>query len=498
MASLWLEQRHGRPIPSDALQPGAHFDAVVAGAGLTGLSTALLLARAGLAVAVLEARFVGAVTSGNTTAKLSLLHGRVLSGIRSHASEEAARAYIDGNREGQQWLLRYLAEHGVAVQQRDAWSYAATPESVQLVDEEYAASRAAGLAVTRHERADLPFETHAAIRLPAQAQFDPLHVLAALARDVREHGGVIVEGARVSAVDVGEPCTINTARGTVTATTLVLATGTPILDRGLHFATLTASRSYALAFSLPDAGAALPRGMYLSLDTPTRSLRTVPVTGEELLLVGGNGHPVGRGPAGSAPVDELVAWTVERFAGAELRHAWSAQDYRSVSMLPTVGWMPRSGRRVAVATGYNKWGMTNAVAAALTVAADVLGGHLPWAEVMREQGTTPADVASAVAANAQVGAHLAGGWLGAELSALGDDPPAEGEGRVGNHNMKPTAVSTVDGATCRLSAVCTHLGGVLSWNPLERSWDCPLHGSRFNARGTLLEGPATADLEVLG
>lgn len=481
--------------PASTELNGASYDAVVVGAGITGLTTALLLARAGLSVAVLEARYIGAGATGNTTAKLSLLQGSVYSDILSRGSRRILSAYAEGNREGQQWLLRYLTEHRVPFQVRDAFTYTATPDGIPDISREEQACRAADLEIQRVDDVGLPVRSYAGIMLRDQVQFDPMDVLDALARDVRSHGGEIVEGVRVTGVKVGEPCAVSVSRAKIFAENVVLATGIPILDRGLYFAKVVPARSYAQAFRLPEHAPSLPQGMYLSVDSPARSVRTAPVGDSELLIVGGNGHTVGRARDTASLVSDLDDWTVRHFPGAVRTHAWSAQDYASVNKIPFVGWMPRSRHRVAVATGFNKWGMTNGVAAALGLASDVLGGHMPWARTLRRRISLPKDAATLAAVSGETGAYLARGWARAEMRPLGRVAPTEGVGVVGNRRLKPVAVSTVDGEVCALSAVCSHLGGVVTWNSAERSWDCPLHGSRFDARGRVIEGPATKDLD---
>jgi nitrite reductase/ring-hydroxylating ferredoxin subunit len=237
--------------------------------------------------------------------------------------------------------------------------------------------------------------------------------------------------------------------------------------------------------------------MYLSVDAPTRSLRTARRDGAELLLVGGNGHDVGREPSPKSRVTELISWTERYFPGAELTHSWSAQDYVSHNAAPFVGKLPRGAGHVFVATGYGKWGMTNGVAAGLRLAADILGGHMEWADTLTKRITYPHGVLQGLQANAEVAVELVRGWAGSEVHRMSDasEHPTEGSGVVRGVGLQPVGVCTVDGATHKVSAVCTHLKGIVSWNDAERSWDCPLHGSRFAADGAVLEGPATAGLD---
>lgn len=488
-ASLWLD--HAPEIETDDFVLGDHVDTLVVGAGLTGLISALLLARAGHRVTALEARHIAAVTTGHSTAKLSLLQGAQLQRIRATSGRGVLQAYVRANTSGARWVRGFATAHGVDVQTRTAISYAGTPGGMSMIDRELYVARDVGLDARRSHATELPFPTFGAIAMHDQAQFDPVALCAALVGEIRSLGGRVVEGVKVTgALARQEPVAVETTRGRMLADRVIVATGTPMLDRGLYWAKLKPQRSYAAAYRIPGDA---PQSMHLSVDSPTRSVRGAPGDGGELLLVGGNGHGVGRHPSPASLADDLDVWTRAHWPGAERTHAWSAQDYETPHRVPFVGWMPRGAGRIYLATGYDKWGMTNAAQCALTLAGDILGEETAWARRLHRRLTTPQALAAGIGANAAVAWWYARGYATAIVRPVPDEGP-EGRGEVGRCGLRLTAASTVDGKERRVSAVCSHLGAVVTWNDSERSWDCPAHGSRFTPKGKVLEGPTTGNL----
>jgi glycine/D-amino acid oxidase-like deaminating enzyme len=498
-SSLWIDDAAPRhPV----LENDRRADVVVIGAGITGLTTAALLVRSGYEVVVLEARRVGTGTSGNTTAKVSALQGSRYQKIAGDHGPDAARRYGASQLAALRWMSAQVDERGIDCdwERRAAVSYADSTEGRHTIERETAAATAAGLPVRRVEDVDLPFPISAAVVLDDQAQFDPGPYLRALADEVdAAPTGAVFEGSRVTSVRGRSDHAVTTDLATVHARHVVVATLLPIVDRGLFFARAAPKTSYIVALR---ATGDLPDGMYLSVDDPTRSLRTARDTDGELLLVGGSGHPTGKGGVHERRYRELIDWARQHLPVSDLVARWSAHDYETADHLPWVGSSSPLTPDVLVATGFEKWGMTMGTAAALAlhdrITNDADGPAAEWSGLFSPSRVTRPGIVRAARMNAEVAVKLTSGWIHPEEPAAADGSGARYRrgilpvGEAAPASSAPPRPHDTD--PDEVVVVCTHLGGVCGWNEAERTWDCPLHGSRFDADGDVLTGPATRPL----
>jgi glycine/D-amino acid oxidase-like deaminating enzyme/nitrite reductase/ring-hydroxylating ferredoxin subunit len=492
--SYWIASTEAPEFPP--LEGDVSVDAAVVGAGITGVMTATLLKRAGKTVALLDSKRILRGATGYTTAKLTAGHNVVYSHLERHFGAEDARLYAAANLSAVETVARMAADEGIEcdLERTRNYVYSEAEGEVETLRAEAEAARRAGLPASFTRETELPFAVAGAVVLEEQAQFHPRKFLLPLARGLPGDGSHVFELTRVRDVREGEPCVVETALGSVRASSVVLATHLPILDRGFFFAKTHPKRSHVLAARVPPDRAVA--GMYISTEDPTHSVRSARDENGRLLLIGGEGHKTGQEPHTDEREERLAAWARERLGVEDFAYRWATQDFYSVDRVPYVGRLRRGSLRILVATGFGGWGMSNGVASAHLIADLVLGRDNPWAALYDAKRLKP--VASAVDF-AKENANVATRWLGdrARAAAADDDLDAlaPGEGRVLRLNGELIGVRRdAAGALHAVSAVCTHLACVVSWNPAEESWDCPCHGSRFAADGTVIQGPAVDDL----
>jgi glycine/D-amino acid oxidase-like deaminating enzyme/nitrite reductase/ring-hydroxylating ferredoxin subunit len=489
MNSLWMATADAAD-PRPPLDGTVDADVAVIGAGIAGLMTAVLLREAGFDVAVVEASRVGAGVTGHSTAKVTSQHGLKYARLARDRGEAAARTYAQANQAGLAEYLRLVDRHGIdcALTRAPAYVYATGHQQALEVELEAEAAQQAGLPAHLTTDTELPFPVRAAVRFDEQAHVHPRRLCLGLAQALVREGASVYESSRVVEVADGEPCVVRTDRGEVRARRVVVTTGLPILDRGAHFATTYPTRSYALAVTIDGP---LPQGMYISADSPVRSLR--PALGK-YLIVGGEGHKAGQDPDEGRHYDNLEAWAREHFAVQEVAYRWSAHDYQPADGVPYIGRLHKGTERILVATGFQKWGFSTAGVAARILTDLVAERENAWAELF-DASRLPRSGATTVAGE---NANVARRFVLDRLASFGKpaaDALRPGQAAVLRAEGRPVAAyRDEDGRLHAVSARCTHLGCTVAFNEAEKTWDCPCHGSRFDVDGAVLHGPAVHDL----
>lgn len=492
--SLWIDTTPATNYP--AVAGDARYDVVVVGGGITGLTTAYLLKQAGTKVAVIERHRVATGTTGNTTAKVSSLHSLSYAQLVDKRGEEIARLYGEANQAAIDRIASLVDQLGVDCQfeRAAAYTYTESDEHVAKVEAEVEAAIRLGLPASYTDQTDLPYPVRAAVRFENQAHFHPRRYCLALAAAIDGDGCAVFEQTDALAVDEQEDgVVVRTSSGALSAEQVVVATLLPFVDRGGFFAKAHPTRSYAMAVRVRGD---VPQGMYISVDSPTRTLRPVRYREALGLVLGGGGHHTGREEHTSDQYKDVEDWARSTFDVEAVDYRWSAQDYTTLDSVPYVGRSPRSARTF-IATGFKKWGITNGTAAAMLLAETIGGRDNPWAEVFDATRIGGAQsVAKAVKANLEVGKDFVKDHVGRRLQAASVDDLSTGQaGVVKVEGRSVGAYRDSSGILHAVSITCTHMACTLRWNDAETTWDCPCHGSRFSTEGRVLEGPAVKDLE---
>ncbi len=486
--SLWLDTTPETNYPS--LQNGLTVDVAIIGGGLVGLTAATLLKAEGKTVAVLEAERIVHGVTGHTTAKVTSQHGLIYADLISHFGEEKARAYGEANQAAIEQIAELIRVKQIECDfyRTEAYIYTESDDEVDQFKAEVEAAVKLGLPATFTSETPLPFPVKAAVRFDNQAQFHPRKYLLALAQDIPGGGSYIFEETRVVDVEEGEPCVVTTEKGKITAQSVIVASHFPLNDKMLYALRLHSHRSYVVAMRVAEP---LPPGVFIS-SKPIHSMRSYPAPGSDLLFVGGEGHKTGQGGDTVARYQRLEQWARERFAVQSVEYHWSTQDNGTIDGVPYIGHYGPSSQHLYVAAGFGGWGMTNSTVAGMLLRDLILERDNPWSDVFDPNRVNLTGVPSLVEQTGDVAKHFVG-------DRIGNDSPdsiAPGEGKIVSTEQGDVAMyKAEDGVVMTLSPACTHMGCFVQWNPAEKSWDCPCHGSRFAPDGKVLHGPAIKDLE---
>jgi glycine/D-amino acid oxidase-like deaminating enzyme/nitrite reductase/ring-hydroxylating ferredoxin subunit len=489
--SLWMVTRPPRVMR--ALEGDLRTDVCVVGAGIAGITTAYFLARAGQRVAVLEDGAVGGGETGRTTAHLSnALDDRYHVLERVHGAEGARIA---------------AASHGTAIdiiesivhQERiscdferlDGYLFLSPGDSSDILDAEIEAAHRAGLtAVERLDRAPgTSWDTGPCLRFPRQGQFHPLSYLSALVEAIERMGGQVFGKTHVTGVEAGPPARVHTAsQRTVTADSVVCATNTPIIDWLVIHSKQAAYRTFAIGAKVSSP---LVTALYWDTGDPYHYVRLA----GDILIVGGEDHKTGQEDDALERFRRLEAWSRERFPIGAVEFRWSGQVMEPVDGLAYIGRNPGDKGHIFVATGDSGHGMTHGTIAGMLITDQILGRPNEWVRLYDPSRKSLRSAAEYVRENLNVAKQYIDYVTPGETQS--EEQIRPGQGAVVRRGLKKLAVYRDETGTLhRASAVCPHLGCIVSWNSLEKTWDCPCHGSRFGIDGSVLNGPAAGGLEM--
>lgn len=476
MKSIWTldsDLPTFKPLDSDI-----KTSVCVIGGGITGLLTTYLLAKQNVDCVLIEANTIASSVTSNTSAKVTCQHGLIYDNVINKFSLEKAQQYAKANLNALNMYDRIVSQNNIDCDFERTPTYLYTTEDNDLLNKEYFAMEKVGLGGGLTAKTTLPFEVKLALKMDNQAQFNPLAFLSSISQDLP-----IYENTKALEVDQN---TVITTGGKITADQIIVTTHFPFINApGYYFARMHQERSYVTA--LKDAGTL--DGAYLGIDDIGYSFRTY----KDMIVFGGCGHRTGENQKGSN-YEKLTNKAQEFYPNHKQVCSWSTQDCMTHDGVPYIGNYSSSVDNLYVATGFNKWGMTSSMAAAMILSDMILEKDNDCSEVFSPQRVSIMASAKELAKDgAKTVTALIKQNLTIPSSKLTDLKAGHG-GIVEHEGQKLGVYKKSEHHIYVVTTKCPHLGCELAWNPDDLSWDCPCHGSRFDYEGYILNNPSQKGL----
>ncbi|MET0462834.1 MAG: FAD-dependent oxidoreductase [Chitinophagaceae bacterium] len=480
--------------PVTVVGDNGQYDVIIAGGGITGVSTALLLQKQGKKCLLIEANTLCFGTTGGTTAHLNTLLDTPYTTIRKNFNAESSQLIAAATGAAIQLIRDNISEYKIdcGFEEASAFLFAQDTEQDKELKELASACMEAGVELKFPQSLPIPSPFTTVIQALGQAKFDPVKYVYGLAKEFERRGGHIKQHCRVMELEQEDSLEIKTSNGAFMCTDLVYATHIPPGVNLLHLRCIL-YRSYAMAVTLQDEN--YPEGLIYDMEDPYHYYRTQVVDGQPYLIAGGKDHKTGDEENTNMCFTQLEAQIRKIFAVKEIAYKWSSQYFEPADGLPYVGHLPGHPKNIYVATGFGGNGMVYSGVAATTITSLINKEETPVSRLLDPNRIKPvAGFTNFINHNV----HVAGALIGrlfsgekiAELATL-----ANGEAKVVSYEGEKIALfKDEEGRLHAVNPVCTHLKCEVKWNNAERSWDCPCHGARYDYDGKVLTGPASVDV----
>ena len=497
--SVWSATAPVTHTPS--LNNNVRADVCIVGAGIAGMTTAYLLAREGQSVVLIDKNRVGHGETSHTSAHLSSEIDASYRQIEQLHGEKGARLVAQSHGAAITEIESIVNEEDIecGFERLDGYLFLGPKDVEKDLREEFDAARRAGIKVKQLERAPFDLELGPCLQFRQQAQFHPLQYIAGLTKAIKRHGGRIYSETEAKEIKGGKTAEIKTKnRKKISTGSVVVATNTPVNDWVKMHTKQAAYRTYVIGVQIPTDS--IPKALYWDTENPFHYVRVLRIQENhktrDILIIGGEDHKTGQDEDIENRFARLTAWGRTRFPGVgEAEFRWSGQVMNSIDGLAFIGRNPSDESNVYIATGDSGMGLTHGTIAGMLIKDLILGHNNPWASLYDPSRKSLRSALTFAEENLNVAAQYATWITPGEVSAPEEIKP--GMGAILRRGLSKTAAYRDDtGKLHERSAVCPHLGCIVSWNPTERSWDCPCHGSRFDPKGKVLNGPAIGPLKL--
>lgn len=497
MNSFWKNNLEIKKYPS--LNKNLNTDVCIIGGGITGISCGYYLTKNKLNVCILEKDTIMNKTSGYTTAKITAQHGLIYKYLVESYSEDFAKNYLRSNLEAIEKIKKIIDDEKINCDYeiQNSYVYTTVPSSISKIEDEAKILRKLNYKATLSDSIDLPIsKVEKAIKFENQAQFNPVKYAINLCEKIENNNGVIFEKSKVIKIKkVNNEYIIFCNGNYLKAKHIIIATRYPIINfPGFHFLKMYSETSNVIAIETDDN---LFTGMYINDDEPTFSFKTSIYNDKRIVLIGGTSHKTGVKIDLSNSYKILEQKAYEMYPNSTVLYRWNTQDSVSLDKIPYIGEFSFFYPNVYIATGFKKWGMTTSNIAANIITDEILGKKNKYSEIYNSKRLNP------IKNKKELGNMIKETTHSLILNKF-DLPEATikdinlDEGKIVNYNgNKIGAYKDKNNNIFKIIPNCTHLGCELSWNNLDKTWDCPCHGSRYNFDGKLIYGPSCKDLKAI-
>lgn len=494
--SLWMEV----PLPSfPTLDSNMNADVCIVGAGIVGLTCAYTLAKKGRSVIVVDQGHVAGGETARTTAHLTWVLDDRYYNLEKFFGEDGARLAAESHCAAIDYIEKIILEEKIDCdfERVDGYLFLSPEDSKGILDKEFIAIQKTGRDISKVAKAPFSssFDTGPCLHLPRQAQFHILKYLQGLTNAILKYNGKIFCNTHVNHFEEGASCVVSTQSGAkITSQSVIVATCTPVNNRFFIHTKQAPYRSYVIAASLPKDS--VPKGLYWDTADPYHYIRIQKHLSNphlDWLIVGGEDHKTGQDQQIDAKYDHLEEWTKIRFPMIhQVEYRWSGQVFEPIDSLAFIGRNP-GNINTYIATGDSGNGLTHGTIAGILIPDLILGKTNSWKSLYEPSRKTLSAASKFIHETFNVVSQYGDWFTPGEIKKI-DMLPAD-EGVILREGLKKIAVYKDKQNNIHVnSAFCPHLGGCVHWNPGEKSWDCPCHGSRFNGCGNVMNGPAISNL----